>query len=514
MSNMGPDQPSPQPTPPPPPPPPQAGRRRPVILAISAIVIIAIVAVGLVFLLNQDDGETPTAGSEAGSADDGGQGGADASDDATETPAAPEGWSLPAESVGSWEYSAAVWITDDALVHATNSFVSATDLVTGEALWDVPVPQIEGLADTQINYCGASENVQDGLVALAFGPALGNGISACGLLHVVDITTGEGVWHAEVVEPHEFDGRYPEDISVDIIDGTVVASWSVLYDNTIVGYDLAEGSEQWRTMLGEDVFDAPRCDMEDLVAAKDVAVIAGLCDTDSIEREIGLARIDPSSGSVADARVIPRDELGFSMSNLALISHEPLIIRGTNSDKIGENGDSMIVFDDGSFEIGSVIAAEDGTVLTSIAEGVGSMIYPSATIDRDAGVLVATLVSPGNGAQPGTELVAYDLSTGDPVWAQGFDDAAVQSPIGVADGNLLAWVTEGERGHRIATLDLATGEVLDAGAPLPGGEDFYAGFPGIRASVRYFATDGWVYAVRTDPGESSADVFAIPQSDQ
>lgn len=511
--NNGPDQPRPEP--PPPPPPPRPGRRRLAILATSGIVILALVVVGLVYLLNGDDGETPTAGAgNGGSTSD--EPAEDPTPDstATEAPSEPKGWTVPGESGEPWDYSEAVWISDDALVHATNSFVSSTDRITGELLWSTPTPEIEGLEDTPINYCGASMNVQDGLVALAFGPTLGDGFTACALLQVFDTTTGEALWNAEIAEPHEFNGEYPEGISVEIIDGTVMAGWSVNFDITLVGYDVAEGTEQWRTAVSEDVFDAPRCDLDDLVAVDDSAVVTGVCDTSSggIEKEIALTRIEPSTGSVTEARVVPHSDIGFSIGNLAILSPTPLVARVTNSDKFGEDGDTLIVFDE-SFQVTSVIAAADDNVLTGVVDSESNRVYPAIAVDGDTGTLVVTSAGDPGQEQPTTELAAYDLATGEPVWSQQFGDAVVRAPVGVAGGNLLAWVTEGDRGHRIATLDLATGEIVDAGSPLPEGETFYAGLPAVRQSSRYFFADGWVYAVRTKPGDSSSDMIAVPYGD-
>lgn len=513
------------PYPPPPgypagPPPSGSSNRGGLIALVVGVVVLAVLTtVGIVYYLNRDDDTVAadTEDSKGDSEDKGDDRGNDDGDGGGDEPAA-EPWTLARDTVPKYLNSEATWLTDEAIVHVAETVVIAVDPQTGEVLWQHSAPAPEG-GSGESRFCGSSRTVVDGKVALAYGAGLENDATACQVLEVLDVTSGEEVWSAVVAEPHHFAGEFPDDIFVDIVGGVVLAGWHVNFDAVALGYDLEAGTEQWRLNATKQIFDRDACSITDLAPYDDTALVVGSClgfDADFAD-ELAVVRLNPADGSVVQSKLTSETDIGFDFGNLKIFTTDPLVLRVINSEFTGMTGDSLMSIDPSTLAITTVIGEKEGRALWAVTQVESSHVTPTAVADSAGGWVAAITVRSELGSPSSTpaeldaKLVAYDLTSGKPLWTTQPDGVVICALLAVEDGKLIAWGTDESGQHVLLTMDGSSGDLVGDPAPIAGSEEFHIGPFGLRPEVRAFVTGDWVFAARVASGYDTPIMLGAPR---
>ncbi|TNM29774.1 PQQ-binding-like beta-propeller repeat protein [Streptomyces sedi] len=432
------------PPPSPPPPPPGPGRRRgPWVLLAAALGLVLVVAGGGAaawLLLDGDDGDTRATNE-------------DGPKEPTDLEPADGSLVFAEGAPGiSPDRSALVargaWFVDGALVRVLDSAVVAQDPGTGEELWRLPV---ERNVDRSQRECPVSANVDENRIALLQG-------GHCEMLTVVDIAAGEELvtWPVELPAPP---GPYDEP--------------AIIGDTVALAGGSATGGAGYRISTGERLWYANRYD--DGCADVGYGVIEGElvarhgCGEQVVhDAESGgsVRGLDEEGNEAWSWEYTPEYEEG-TLSVDGVLALEPLTVLASLGDGEGEVGaDAVLVVSDNLAAVSHRVDFDSERHANCAASNVRCPVVPG----EEGKVLLVPTATAG---ETGGELVAFDLTTGDPIWeatpTEGHEELipflgpgdslhAYQPSAGSLPGSLVALSAETGESRTVMRLDESAAE--------------------------------------------------------
>ncbi|MDT0346989.1 outer membrane protein assembly factor BamB family protein [Streptomyces litchfieldiae] len=405
-----------------PPTPPGTGRKRPnsrLLLAIAGVFALLLAGGGAVVLFTGDDGSS-TAGDANGDGDGGGgeDGGGEA-EGAEGGTGGGEGGGLPTEPIQAslaWEVPSpevteeagiidarGTWLLDDAFVRVVPEGLVSYDLETGEENWSLPFELSEGS-------CLPSQNVSENRIALLQG-------RDCEALTVVDIAAGEEIMTMPL------DSEWPTDTN---------SSPAILGDTVAVGTGV--GSMGFSISQQEKLWEASSTDN-----CKEVAYAVV---DDMFISQMGCGWLAEEGGSIR-ATNEAGDELWkwdfegtFEDQPLtvdSVISVEPLVVTATvGEDALAAGAKRIFVIDESHQEIAVQIEYDADRYMNPCE--VNTFLNCWLGQVHDGFLYLPTSVPYGDNA-----VVAFDLSTGQPLYEVPAINGGQIWPFDVQDGKILAY---------------------------------------------------------------------------
>lgn len=392
----------------PPPGGPSGGNRTGVVVAVvSAVVALAVLAGGLVYILSGNPGDDVADGGTTHGTTGGGGGGGTGTQ-------ARQLFALQAPGVSDVTDVEGAWATKDVFAKGTVGGVVGVDATSGKQRWKLPL-------DGEI--CAASRQLTaDDVTAVISEDGSADG--SCSQLVLFNVETGKKIWQKTMPGS---DSAGALGMNVTLSGGTVAAAWI----GGAVGYRLT-GEGVWKADPDKPCRDRGYAGGEKLVALVECEGHDG----------VAVQTVDPTNGDGGKAYQVPGgDEF------VQVASTDPLVL-------VADDGDRVLAVEDGKltgqidtkdrYDVGCRSDTVEGCY--NIAAGPGALYLQSKR-------------HTGDGDYRDTdEVVAFDL-TGKKLWETSGGKGRMLQPLRVAGGRVVAYRPQTfEAGGAIVTLDAQTGE--------------------------------------------------------
>jgi len=356
-------------------------------------------------------------------------------------------WQLPeppGSDIKGANQLSGLWLSDESVVRATVLGLTAYDIETGKQQWSRPMPSGTAL-------CQITPEVVDGVGAVIYGAVLDSG-AKCDQLMAVDAKSGEQRWTSGLKHPGDRVTNFSDSFtSVSIASGSVIAQNS----DAIRAYSISSGARKWG-LIPKQSSDST-CRPIASRAEGDRAILV----LDCLSGRGSVASVDAATGKVGWTHLMAATE-GDALF-VTPISVKPLVLA---SRSIGGRS-QMIVLDErtGSVkqQISSSIGGSSALDFSSAGSRTIGRVYYHVAI-KDGKLFAAT--EGASGARR-NEIVAIDLSTGEPSWTTPAADDTRERIIKVDDDGVLTLNRGGfDRLPRLVRYDPKTGKGKN-GATLP-----------------------------------------------
>ncbi|MBQ0829469.1 outer membrane protein assembly factor BamB family protein [Streptomyces tagetis] len=435
---------------------PQPDARRKARNTQLAIIVSAVVAIGLiigsgVWYSGRDDGGKDTTASADPGGDTNAKGGADANggttggtaggkEKAPSDPSAKVLFQVPAPAVSKEDSSIVVtgsWVTDTVYAKSGVAEVVGYDPVKGGKLWTLPLAG---------PVCTASPHIGDGSKAVVVHqpamPTKTKRSQGCSQVAVIDLDTGKAVW----TKSAKTGDRAINFDNVTISGGTVAAGST----SGGVAWDLAKGTVLWSPKPTDSCYDAGYGGGPKLVAVRKCGSYGA--------RQLHIQTIDAASG-----KVVSEYKMSKGIEYAGVVSTDPLVVAADVGDSAGDGSGISDFFsiDNKTGELrtrisapGDQFAARCDTITkiehcTGLAVGEDRLYIPTEEHDGS-----------GKGYSRTNEVVAFDLASGKQTGQRAdAGDGYTITPLRMDGGNVIAYKRPPyDKGGQIVSIDGASFE--------------------------------------------------------
>ncbi|MEZ7006197.1 PQQ-binding-like beta-propeller repeat protein [Streptomyces sp. AD55] len=368
-------------------------------IIVSAVVAIGLIIGGGVWYSGRDGGgkDTTATGDTGGGTN--AKGGADASggsaggkEKAPSDPSAKVLFQVPSPAVSKEDSTIVVtgsWLTDKVYAKSGVAEVVGYDPVKGGKLWTLPLAG---------PVCAASPHTSDdGKAVVVHQPAMPTKAKrshGCSQVAVIDLDTGKEVWNKSAKA-----GDRPINFSNVTVSGGTVAAGST---SGGVAWDLAKGTVLWSPKPTDSCYDAGYGGGAKLVAVRKCGSYSA--------RQLHIQTLDATSG-----KVVSEYKMSKGIEYAGIVSTDPLVVAADVGDSAGDGSGISDFFsiDNKTGELrtrisapGAEFAARCDTITkiehcTGLAVGEDRLYIPTEEHEGD-----------GKGYSRTNEVVAFDLASG------------------------------------------------------------------------------------------------------
>lgn len=366
-------------------------------------------------------------------------------DNAVQAPPAPKKWEV-IEQREAFEKSLNAWSVDDLVVHGTLSKIRAYAVADGSEQWTVEPPDPQGI------FCGASTQVVDGRVAVAYTNEKREE-HGCVNAALLDVRSGKVLWDGEFGAKRGSFDDFPSGAMIEIVGDTVVVG----ADEHLSGVDAGSGKVKWVELVrfnGQD----EGCKAYDLLPSEGSVVITVQC-TGIDAPGVSYQRIDVATGQVAHTRHYTSGNFETEFRNPQLVAVDPILTLYSERDeryltRLDENFEGI-----SNIEVMGPSPAPSDIYMSDRGFGAGVDQHLHRPVLVSGEVLYVVSV-PFHDVDT-NQLVAFDTKTGKPLWQTTVPDTKVYEPVAV-DGNELIAVAAtptgdpGDHDEKLQVLRVST----------------------------------------------------------
>ncbi|MEU7551794.1 PQQ-binding-like beta-propeller repeat protein [Streptomyces sp. NPDC044571] len=336
------------------------------------------------------------------------------------------------------------WVVGDTVVKSVWKNLTAYGSTDGKEKWTLAFP-------TPI--CAVTrQTTAEAKTVVMFKDGEGDSAS-CNQMRQVDLKSGKEGWTKEVPKEGLFDIMTSP--SLGITGDTVAVSRS----GTASAFKVSTGDKLFGSATAEG------CKPDSYVAHSGKMIAISTCYDDDMTAEVSDA--DPVTGKKTWTYRLPA-----KYKVTAVYSLDPLVLDVGNEDK--KERSIVVLGPDGKQR---TTVSGEGSFATNCSGGLFRSVEVCSTTAVDANTLyLPTVAEPGKA----NEIVAFDLGTGKVKWRTPAGDKRTLTPLGAANGQLIAYRhAEQDQGGEVVSIPAAGGQPTallrnPSGAAAPIESSFYA----------------------------------------
>jgi PQQ-like domain len=412
--------PPPRPVPPPNPSPPlKSRRRRRILTAVGAVVVVALVAGGAVWYVQgrgkDDEARHDTHGQVA--------------------------WQAPVPAFsGDKKLVPGTWFTDKVLAKTELSAVTGYDLNTGAKRWRIPLPG---------PVCAAATAANGDRTAVLYRAG-----DSCTHAMGLDLSEGKVLWNRSLPRSQYRDGKPIKEAQVAVSANIAAVTWG----EGTKGYRLSDGRPQWGRTSGRD------CSSTGFVGGPH------LVEVNWCKEQLSANKGEPRrerlryyvrGRSPVTGNALWKWEAPDRVQVEAVLSTDPVVLGTSTGDSVGP---TELLTLDRKGEPGVDIDLgknDDPSATNPTAYNTGCFLGLESCVNilvTKKAVYLPTNDQPAAAGRHTDQIVAVDLATGAQRWRETADPGRSGVPVGTADGDPIVYLpATGKQGGKLLRFDPRTG---------------------------------------------------------